>query len=637
VRHSHGARLDAADKTWHLTSPAPYDPPLTYGGWSQAKALGLRIASQLHARDQERQTTASTTNGGEQNGSSLGHGPQATTIRPANRTQTQKRKQKIVIHTSPYLRCVQTSIAIAAGISQFNPSPTDRHSQTKPNGLSSRVYSAENPSLKSSRRPPQHTGPEKVLLRIDAFLGEWLTPDYYEDITPPPNSTMMVASAMADLLRRGEYTELQAPDGNRGYFPGGWVKGNAAAPKSNGSAEKPEDGPLSSLGALAQISPFRERSSSQGNFGARPGLKGTPLTTAHLVPNNVYDPPVPQYAVSPIDPIPRGYVAHARDACVDVDFGWDSMRAPQEWGDGGEYGDEWSTMHKRFRKGLAAMLSWYKNHDCAEHNVHGTTQPKIDSTEDEDVVLILVTHGAGCNALLGAISNQPVLMDVGMASLSMAVRKDVGPTNSSSSFSGHSRKSSLDTGIQDEYELKITASVDHLRPGVDPTKLLQQVNSSMKGGPSLESRRRFGTSAENRTGSIDSPIMPGEPLRGLNSSLGSIRRPQPSSQLSSNTVSNSSTSSSITGLWSRNPIQSEIVNEAVTSPGSDMVLNFGYMKPSASSSTVETKQAREGRPPLPAPVQRTLSQHGLWGSPVMEGPNEREAGQKRRWTMSERD
>ena len=65
-------------------------------------------------------------------------------------------------------------------------------------------------------------GEEKILLRIDAFLGEWLSPDYYEDITPPPNSTLMVAGAKADLLRRGDNLQAQ-PDASssKGHFPGG--------------------------------------------------------------------------------------------------------------------------------------------------------------------------------------------------------------------------------------------------------------------------------------------------------------------------------------------------------------------------------------------------------------------------------
>ena len=33
------------------------------------------------------------------------------------------------------------------------------------------------------------------------------------------------------------------------------------------------------------------------------------------------------------------------------------------------------------------------------------------------------------------------------------------------------RPSTLDTGLSEEYELKQLASIDHLRPGVDPTKL----------------------------------------------------------------------------------------------------------------------------------------------------------------------
>lgn len=59
----HGARIDAVDKEWHLTSPTPYDPPLTYGGWIQGRALGARIASLLKAReDSVHDETIPTTN-----------------------------------------------------------------------------------------------------------------------------------------------------------------------------------------------------------------------------------------------------------------------------------------------------------------------------------------------------------------------------------------------------------------------------------------------------------------------------------------------------------------------------------------------------------------------------------------------
>ncbi|RSM11857.1 hypothetical protein CEP52_002726 [Fusarium oligoseptatum] len=43
----HGNRLDAADKKWHLSSPTPYDPPLTYGGWLQSRQVGNQISSIL--------------------------------------------------------------------------------------------------------------------------------------------------------------------------------------------------------------------------------------------------------------------------------------------------------------------------------------------------------------------------------------------------------------------------------------------------------------------------------------------------------------------------------------------------------------------------------------------------------------
>jgi hypothetical protein len=83
------------------------------------------------------------------------------------------------------------------------------------------------PNLELSSR--QRVGPPKILLRIDAFLGEWLSPDYFDQITPPPNSTMMVAGAKADLLRRGDYVEAPpTKPQSKGHFPGGW-KNNAAS------------------------------------------------------------------------------------------------------------------------------------------------------------------------------------------------------------------------------------------------------------------------------------------------------------------------------------------------------------------------------------------------------------------------
>ncbi|KAF2178227.1 hypothetical protein K469DRAFT_599891 [Zopfia rhizophila CBS 207.26] len=684
----HGARLDAADKTWHLTSPTPYDPPLTYGGWTQSKALGLRIASLLHAREQDTENGVGA-NGANADLAHLDFSPLDASNpdkKPhADGLQRPKRKHKIVVHTSPYLRCIQTSTAIAAGIAQFQPRSTTSkpiNSTKDRNGIYSqsplsRTSASESPAVQSvpvlvpSEDPSlevfrsRHVGPDKILLRIDAFLGEWLSPDYFEDITPPPNSTMMVAGAKADLLRRGDYIEVpQNANNNRGHFPGGWAKANGASPSGSRPGTQSEDGPLSGLGSLSQVLPFRERSSSQGSFAShssRASGKGmSSLSTAHKVPSNVYDPPAPSYAVSPSDPIPRGYVAHARDACIEVDYQWDSMRTPQEWGDGGEYGDEWSTMHKRFRRGLGGMMNWYRDHGSSTHHdkilgftyreygstVHHRSDPgptaEIPQEEDEELVLILVTHGAGCNALLGAISNQPVLMDVGTASLSMAVRKEGSTRKTTPSPSLTARRPSvIDIGMSEEYEMKMLASLDHLRPGVDPSKLPQPLSPAVMASPSLEYRRRFGGSAGSHS-PIDSPFTLGEPHRGISSSLGSIRRSSTSGSssrlLSSNAPNNSSSASSMTGLWSglRAPTPSDVTPEGGHSPGHDMVLNFGDTKPKSSNGEKNTEN--DDVPPLPSDLGRSMSQyHGLWGPPPGSGFHEREKGPKRRWTVSERD
>ncbi|KAF2800642.1 hypothetical protein K505DRAFT_228251 [Melanomma pulvis-pyrius CBS 109.77] len=711
----HGARLDAADKTWHLTSPTPYDPPLTYGGWSQAKALGQRIASLLHARGLELETA----NGPDADEQSR---PAQTPAQPVR-----KRRHKIVLHSSPYLRCVQTSTAIAAGIAQFQapppaatvkvPQPAKDASNPPGNSPLSRTPASQ-ASHSSAVQPasvlepladpnPQvfprpHVGPDKILLRIDAFLGEWLSPDYYEDITPPPNSTMMVAGAKADLLRRGDYIELQ-PNANahhtnttKGHFPGGWVK--SGAPSAVNSRRPTEDGPLPNPGSLAQALPLRERSGSQGSIAShtsRTSHRGTcSLSTAHKAPDHVYDPPVPSYAVSHSDPIPRGYVAHARDACIGMDWQWDSMRVPQEWGDGGEYGDEWSTMHKRFRRGLAGMMSWYREHgsmspkelfpgftfrDHAPASRPHASDPgptaNSEVDEDEELVLILVTHGAGCNALLGAITNQPVLLDVGMASLSMAVRRGISRKPSVPAM--HQRQTSIvDAGMSEDYEMKMMASLDHLRPGVDPSRLPQSQSPAVVAHPSLEYHRRF-TGSGGANSPVDSSFTLPETYKGLNSALGSMRRSSISGSSSSRLLSNNMgvISSPATGLWSnlRTPT-TDASNEGRRSPGHDFVLNFRdqQSKPlrSTGSSTAtngntngntpdqdkhnEKDEDHHGEhddvPPLPIKKGRTLSQstHGLWGAPKPQisqqglwGPPRLDEvyshtpGPKRRWTVTE--
>lgn len=651
-------------------------------------------------------------------------------ISQANRSgRPKKKKRKIIIHSSPYLRCVQTSTAIAAGITQFHPSTAPHLTVPTPhkerNSSLSAPTATRSPHPKSPlSRPPKtlelladpnlevsykvRPTADKILLRIDAFLGEWLSPDYYEDITPPPASTMMVAGAKADLLRRGDFIQEQPLNSNKGHFPGGWVKGGTPT----NSRLTTENGPFPTLGSLAQASPFRERSSSQGSTPSlqrsrsKEALAPLPATTGtqrSFRPN--YDAPVPSYSVSPADSIPRGYVAHAREACIQVDFQWDSMRPPQDWGDGGEYGDEWSTMHKRFRRGLAGMMQWYRE--------HGSTPPKdqfrgfmfkvlsnkppppviqpssdafpafgddSDTEDDEELVLILVTHGAGCNALLGAISNQPVLIDVGLASLSMAVRRNQ-PQNPPASTIHERRLSVADPGMSSTYEMKLLASTDHLRPGVDPSRPPQAHSQSQSPNvvpsPSLDYRRRLtGSPAANSP--IESPFSLGEPYRSWNSSLGSVRRTMSSGSTSKymqNLHSSSETASPSAGLWSssRNSI-ADSGSDGRSSPGADMVSSFtnSYPKPRPTAATRTTKEdnAEESNnsltrldskeqgemndevTPLPHAHGRTNSTassglwgaksqpksgHGLWGPPKLDDVYEHGRGPKRRWTVTERE
>jgi len=722
----HGARLDAADKAWHLSSPTPYDPPLTYGGWSQAKALGQRIAALLHERDIQQAEDAKNATSNDPAHLDLSK----LSISKEGKPKKKKKKRKIVIHSSPFLRCVQTSTAVAAGISQYHapttpqlgvPTPPSKDNngslvpsakkapRTKSTSSQPRTFEPlADPNLEILPRP--HTGPERVLLRIDAFLGEWLSPEYYADITAPPNSTMMVAGAKADLLRRGDYIQEQPnPNSTKGNFPGGWGSGTSTPTtgKSAGTA----------MGSLAQFAPLRERSSS---YAGPLGLERTPSreATASLampiqtpkptaVPKRIYQPPNPSYSVSPADPIPRGYVAHAQEACVKVDFQWDSMRPPQNWGDGGEYGDEWSTMHKRFRRGLAGMMEWYR--------VHGTAPPKDqfpgfmfkeplrltpppishaksdpfpnfsddpNADDEEELVLILITHGAGCNALLGAMTNQPVLMDIGLASLSMAVRRDE-PKKTPAPATIHQRRLSVaDPGMSDTYDMKLSASVDHLRPGVDPSKPLsaqrQTQSPAILASPSLDSRRRF-TGSSTTSSPLDSPFSLGEPYRNSLSSLGSMRRTLSSGSNSRFMQSaTSGTASPAGGLWGGS-------GTSTPATEADMALNFSNQHPQSKAAPntstasksksnsiaqmdgasdtsnhltkLDSKEEREvsdkPTPLVSAQVRKQSaptasgglwgakvapkSNTGLWGPPKLDDVYEHRQGPKRRWTVTERE
>jgi hypothetical protein len=311
------------------------------------------------------------------------------------------------------------------------------------------------------------------------------------------------------------------------------------------------------------------------------------------------------------------------------------MRDPQNWGNGGEYGEEWSSMHKRFRKGLQQLIHWYRHSEDpgklltkTPHSPNQQVGNDNDSSDNEntDLVVILVTHGAGCNALIGALTNQPVLLDVGMASLTMAVRK---PTPTTTPIStpdatpeSHSRASSKNLSVSDTYDVKLVANIEHLRSSTASTP-------SSSRTPSLANistfRHRYGANGGDG-------ITISEPTRSISSwNFGSIRRT--ASMATSIPRSHAQSRQSSIGLWSATRASED---EEIDEPGDDMVLNFGddgaadSPHPEAEKPVAVAKKGKVEEDDV-APL-------GLWGMPRLPGDAEkfRDIAPKRRWTVNER-
>jgi hypothetical protein len=572
-----------------------------------------------------------------------------------------KRKHKIIIHSSPFLRCVQTSIGISAGLAQtpgvqlYTPrsqiekpehvakSPRTSPTKETPPKLSLATESA--PKEQSKKPADQPENIKTSTMRVEAFLGEWLTPDYFEHITPPPNSVLMVAGAKVDLMRTEDYSNLTRPrdvvSAQTQGFPGGW--GSPVVPPTAVESE----GSLSSLPALAQALPDRDRSSSLSGVAGNGNLKRGRSVTNGSFPlpgdHGLYEPPVPVYAISSSNPIPPGFVAHARDACVDVDSHWDSMRGSPNCGDGGEYGEEWSTMHKRFRKGFQQLVTWYEEHDLPKIRVEKTPveldgpgsshddddgDGDDDDDEDTDTVLILVSHGAGCNALIGALINQPVLLDVGMASLTMAIRK---PTPSNTPVStpeetprSQSPTNSGDITVHKQYDVKIIANTDHLRPSNSSTPSSSR-QSSASGLPAF--RERFGSNA----GSIDGTSL-SKAARSATTSgnLGMMRRT--ASIATSGPRKYVQTS---VGLWTP-PSREEAMEEHEDEKHHEPIKE--PERPAVRSSLQQETKVESADHLKEKEEKDTIAPLGLWGTPRPPGEAEmmRELGTKRRWTVTER-
>ncbi|KAK1825922.1 hypothetical protein QBC39DRAFT_34429 [Podospora conica] len=471
----HGIRLDLKDPRWHLHSPTPYDPPLTYAGWQQAKTLGVRIASIVREREAEEQAAA------------------VLAGRPFRR-----KKYRAVIHSSPYLRCIQTSIAISAGLAQDStpfsqPGPAAKAPPSPLLSPRSRPIVTPDeleacPAVPMPNRPPPI---RRTILRLDAFLGEWLSPSYFEKITPPPESVMMIAGAKAELLRRETFENYPEPKPNPPNPLHHSVSQNHLwSPVSRSSDPSP-----SPLDNMSNLSTSLHRTASMG------AAFGTPAHhTSISQPSDAsgYVSPTPHWAINANQGIPVGYVAHARDACVDIDYQWDSMGKPLDWGGGGEFPEEWTALHKRMHSGLQHMIDWYSTADKPTDMVtktvsrFGRKRPVgIDDIAGEDddaeteAIVILVTHGAGCNSLAGAITHAPVLTDFGMASLTMAVRKPaVGRADdTTSSMRGWATPERRDANppVYQLYDVKFVGSTDHL-PTAQSTPALSRASSISAAG-----------------------------------------------------------------------------------------------------------------------------------------------------------
>lgn len=310
----HGTRLDQIDYNWRLSSSTPYDTPLARIGFVQSQLAGQAIVG--HGLCPTKRASSSTCD---------------------ERNSTQKSHRRYIIHSSPFLRCVQTSLALASTLA--------RESGHKP------------------------------LLRIDCCLGEWMTPDYFKDIQCPPAMTEMASDACYRLSQNLRYLNRQS---------------SVSLDMSNSTSNR-----------ASNTVPFIEL-----------GLG--------------------------IDDI-------------ELDLSWKSTLL----GDGGKYGEDWPEMHTRFRESLGNLIKYYsfmsKDHNLGPAN-----------SEERDPIVILVTHGAGCNAMIGAVTGRPVLVDVGLAALSHAVMKTARRPDPDSKVVERNFK------IPENYCLLMSASSSHLAPLASP-------------------------------------------------------------------------------------------------------------------------------------------------------------------------
>ncbi len=616
----------------------------------QSRTVGTRIATILQEQEAEEEAEAAA----------------AAANSEADDRQHQKRRKRrryrIVIHSSPFLRCMQTSIAISAGLAS-TPFPSVPSASTTttiaitpdPKSIHARQDSSSGPIHTPGRLTVSTSAPHSIprsILRLDSFLGEWLSPDYFDHITPPPRSMLMLATAKAELLRREDYSKYPHFHTHYTHHASGghlWSAGPGAVHRLGiplASSVHPPNHNIISPGADS-LSSLHSGSLAPNGTTSWKSDYNKDVRGDHPHPASEYRgyiSPVPSYAVSSSQPIPHGYVAHARDACVDVDYQWDSTRDNLGWGDGGVLPEEWASMHQRFRRGLKRLVEWYTTSENPGGMVTKTptsatwSGPKAsdhhdgeDSDDDVEIenVVVLVSHGAGCNALVGAITQQPVLADVAMSSLTMAQRRPEFDDAARTSDYGR-RLSSLDEGLvkkrigpSDMFELKLFANTDHLLSNL-PRNMPVSRSASLKvpqGGPGGLFVGGGGGGGGTYTSTLRD-ISFGEAYGGglheetrrnsANASLGSMRRaPQgpapvmppvsytrPINMGGGVTVGSGATSflthrpsrSGSIGLWQPKQ-ERESENSDTVAPV--MLLNFSHEKEAAAATTAEQAEAEE--------------------------------------------
>lgn len=627
-----------------MTSPTPYDPPLTYGGFLQARQVGNQINAILEQAKLDAEKSSS------RNGT------------------TRRKRFRVVIHSSPFLRCVQTSVGISSGLAQVSSD-----SNLKPSDLIVPVEATPG-------KPD--TEYKTAILRLDPYLGEWQSPEYFENITPPPASSLMIGSAKAELLKCEDYSMYteQPPQ-----------------------ADPPRKSSLWSGSSSRSGSPIPDNTSPFGTSNLSSALNGA------MNEKTGYIPPRPTYAVSSAGKIPDGLVAHARDECLTVDYQWDSTRNPFDFGDGGSLPEDWTAMHKRFRRGVKKMLHWYANAESPAKQVSTCPNPRTkpkSASEDEDIenVVIIVSHGAGCNALIGAITHQPVLMDVGIASITLGTRKE------GLDYADEFRKAEArDTSgsplvhVDHMYDIRISASTEHLRSTSSTPVSARSSSTSVWNGTGSRGRiSSIGTSTHPNQSFVsyhDTVPSPGSqsPSAGFNAgALGrqnstSRRTGRFSAMASTGLFSGPGSNSGNTGapapptqsgLWRPTPAPSSLrlmddgtgddEKENDGFPNFDQSrLSRSYAKENPRESTVELVDEEDDAvlkrvptgPLLAAPIkiktnwgvkdtqssrkapQEVTITHeleddgGLWGQPLPAGEAERLRDMtqaKRRWTVTEK-